>query len=110
VGSLLSQVANGDLNGRMAKQVLEALMNGDERALADIVDDVCGGGQISSDDQLQDICHAVVNDMPKEVELFRGGKSKLMGALVGEVMKRTSGRANPKDASKMLADIIADVS
>jgi len=110
VGELLGKVANGDLSGRMAKQVLEALMNSDERALAEIVEDVCGGGQMSSDDQLQDICRAVVDEMPKEVELFRGGKSKLMGALVGEVMKRTNGRANPKDASKMLADVIASLS
>ena len=91
----------------MAKQIVEALMNSDERALGDIVDDICGGGQISSDDHLRDICHSVVRDKPEEVRLLRGGKSKLMGALVGEVMKRTSGRANPKDVSKLLADIVA---
>ena len=107
VGELLGKVADGTLSGRMAKQIVEALMNSDERALGDIVDDICGGGQISSDYHLRDICHSVVRDKPEEVRLLRGGKSKLMGALVGEVMKRTSGRANPKDVSKLLADIVA---
>ena len=107
IGELLGKVAEGKLSGRMAKQVLEALMNSDERALGEIIDDVCGGGQISSDDELRSICEAVVRDKPEEVKLLQGGKSKLMGALVGEVMKRTSGRANPKDVSALLTDIVA---
>ena len=110
VGQLLSRVARGDISGRMAKQVLEALMNSDERSLSEIIDDVCGGGQMSSDggadDALRAICAAVVSEMTQEVKLFRSGKTKLMGALVGEVMKRTSGRANPKEASALLAECI----
>ena len=65
-----------------------------ERALSEIIGDVCGGSQISNDDELKSICQAVVNDKPEEVALLRSGKNKLMSALVGEVMKRTQGRAN----------------
>ena len=48
-----------------------------------------------------------MNDKPEEVALLRSGKNKLMSALVGEVMKRTQGRANPKEVSKTIQDIIA---
>ena len=110
VGQLLSRVAHGDISGRMAKKVLEALMNSDERSLSEIIDDVCGGGQMSSDggadNSLREICTAVVSEMTQEVKLFRSGKTKLMGALVGEVMKRTNGRANPKEASALLTECI----
>jgi len=107
IGQLLGKVANNDLSGRMAKQVLESLMNGDERSLSEIIEAVCGGGQISDDKELQRVCELVVADKPEEAALYRRGKTKLMGALVGEVMKRTSGRANPKDVSKMLAALLA---
>lgn len=107
IGHLLGKVAEGALSGRMAKQVLESLMNSDERALSEIIGDVCGGSQISNDDELKSICQAVVNDKPEEVALLRSGKNKLMSALVGEVMKRTQGRANPKEVSKTIQDIIA---
>lgn len=107
IGQLLGKVANNDLSGRMAKQVLESLMNGDERSLSEIIEAVCGGGQISDDSELQRVCEQVVADKPEEAALYRRGKTKLMGALVGEVMKRTSGRANPKDVSKTLATLLA---
>lgn len=107
IGQLLGKVANNDLSGRMAKQVLESLMNGDERSLSEIIESVCGGGQISDDSELQRVCEQVVADKPEEAALYRRGKTKLMGALVGEVMKRTSGRANPKDVSKTLATLLA---
>ena len=107
IGHLLGKVAEGALSGRMAKQVLESLMNSDERALSEIIGDVCGGSQISNDDELKSICQAVVSDKPEEVALLRSGKNKLMSALVGEVMKRTQGRANPKEVSKTIQDIIA---
>lgn len=110
IGQLLSRFARQEISGRMAKQVLEALMNGDERSLSDIIKDVCGGGQIMSDggadDALRAVCDAVVRDMTQEVKLFLSGKNKLIGALVGEVMKRTSGRANPKEASALLLESI----
>jgi len=59
-----------------------------------------------ADNSLREICTAVVSEMTQEVKLFRSGKSKLMGALVGEVMKRTNGRANPKEASALLTECI----
>ena len=55
---------------------------------------------------LRRLCFAVVAEKPSEAALFRGGKTRLMGAFVGEVMRRTEGRADPRRAAALVKEAL----
>jgi aspartyl-tRNA(Asn)/glutamyl-tRNA(Gln) amidotransferase subunit B len=58
--------------------------------------------QISDEDQLTTIVHRVLESNPEKVEAYRAGKEGLLGFFMGQVMKETSGQANPEMVSQML--------
>ena len=58
--------------------------------------------QVSDADELEGIVDAVLADSPSEVEGYRSGKTKLMAFFVGQVMKRTKGKANPALVNELL--------
>ena len=57
---------------------------------------------ISDESALIDIINKVIENNPSQVELYRGGRDKLFGFFVGQVMKETQGRANPQTLNKLL--------
>lgn len=66
-------------------------------------------GGDSGERALRLLCVAVVAEKPIEAALFRGGKTRLMGAFVGEIMRRTEGRADPRRAAEMVKEaLLAD--
>jgi len=58
--------------------------------------------QISDVSQLEAIIDDVIAANPKKLEQYRNGKTKLQGFFVGQVMKETNGRANPKLTNQLL--------
>jgi aspartyl-tRNA(Asn)/glutamyl-tRNA(Gln) amidotransferase subunit B len=62
-----------------------------------------GLAQLSDPDAIAAIIDEVIAANPKELEQYRGGKTKLLGFFVGQVLKKTSGRANPKLTNQLLA-------
>ena len=104
--------------------MLAAMLGGDTRPVVDIVRDAggggggggggdgnCGGGGgggvIGDEDgQLRAMCEDIVGGMGEQVALYRGGKTRLMGLFVGEVMKRSGGRANPKEAAAIMKSLL----
>ena len=67
------------------------------------------GGEMRADEDeraLRRLCFAVVAEKPSEAALFRGGKTRLMGAFVGEVMRRTEGRADPRRAAALVKEAL----
>ena len=61
---------------------------------------------ISDEGALKEICQKVVDANPSQVELYRGGRDKLFGFFVGQVMKETQGRANPQTLNKLLKEAL----
>ena len=59
--------------------------------------------QISDSGAIETAIEAVIAANPKELEQYRGGKTKLLGFFVGQVMKQTGGRADPKMTNQLLA-------
>ena len=58
--------------------------------------------QVTDESALESIVIKVIDANPKEVEAFRGGKTKLMSFFVGQVMRETKGKANPKIVNQIL--------
>lgn len=104
LAALLDLVRDGVISRTAARQVFFALMDerGARPALA--VADALGLRQVSDDGALREWVDAVLGDHPDEVRRLQAGEQKLLGVLVGQVMKRSGGRADPKRVNQLLRE------
>jgi aspartyl-tRNA(Asn)/glutamyl-tRNA(Gln) amidotransferase subunit B len=100
LGQLLDLLSAGTVSATAAKDVL-AEMFSSEAAPATIVERK-GLAQISDSGELEAVVARVVAANPDLADKFRGGKRGVLGAMVGQVMRETRGRANPKLVSDLL--------
>jgi aspartyl-tRNA(Asn)/glutamyl-tRNA(Gln) amidotransferase subunit B len=100
LAELLELIESGKISGKQAKEVLEiAFASGDSPAR---VVERKGIAQLSDSSELEQIVAEVIADNPKAVEDYHAGKTASIQFLVGQVMKRTKGRAKPDMVSPLL--------
>jgi len=100
LAGLLELLETGVISGKIAKTVFEAMAETGKPAKA-IVEEK-GLVQVSDTSAIDPVVDAIVARNPDEVERYRGGQKKLMGFFVGQVMKETKGKANPKVVNEIL--------
>ena len=61
-----------------------------------------GLSQISDENAIKEIVQKIIDAHPSEVEAYKNGKTNLLGFFVGQVMKETKGRANPKTVNELV--------
>jgi len=100
VGCLVTPIENGVISGKIAKTVLsEMLVSGTDAATIVKQKNLL---QVSDEDELLAVIRLIIQDNPGQAAEFRGGKQKLLGYFVGQVMQRTKGKANPKLVNELL--------
>jgi aspartyl-tRNA(Asn)/glutamyl-tRNA(Gln) amidotransferase subunit B len=97
---LLKLIDNGTISGKIAKTVFDEMAKSGKSPQS-IVEDK-GLLQISDSSAIEDIISKVLAGCSAEVEAYRNGKTKLLGFFVGQVMKETRGKANPKMVNEIL--------
>ena len=110
LAGLVARIADGTLSGKLAKDVFDALWNGEGGGganAADAVIEARGLKQISDAGTLEKIIDEVLAANPKSVEEFRAGREKAFNALVGQAMKATKGKANPQQVNDLLKKKLA---
>ena len=100
LAALIARIADGTISNNGAKQVFDALWNGETEV--DAVIAAKGLKQMSDSGELSAIVDAVLAANPKSVEEYRAGKDKAFNALVGQAMKASKGKANPTQLSELL--------
>ena len=95
-------VHNEVISSKQAKEVFERMWNNGENA-QDIINDE-GMKQISNTDELNKIVDNIIKNNYKSVEEYQNGKDKLLGFFVGQVMKETQGKGNPKLINQILKE------
>ena len=90
------------ISNKQAKNVFERMWNNGENA-QDIIDKE-GLKQISNTDELNKIVDNIIKNNYKSVEEYQNGKDKLLGFFVGQVMKETQGKGNPKLINQILKE------
>jgi aspartyl-tRNA(Asn)/glutamyl-tRNA(Gln) amidotransferase subunit B len=103
---LIARIADGTVSNNGAKQVFDALWNGEGRDV-DAVIEAKGLKQMSDTGELARIVDEVLAANPKSVEEYRAGKEKAFNALVGQAMKATKGKANPAQVNELLKKKLA---
>jgi len=104
LGGLLLRIEDGTLSGKLAKQVFESMWKGE--GSADEIIEQQGLKQISDSSAIEGIISGVLDSNPKQLEQYRGGQEKLFGFFVGQVMKATQGKANPKQVNELLRKLL----
>ncbi len=99
LGGLIRRIADETLSGKLAKQVFEALWRGEGDV--DEIIERDGLKQITDSAAIEVHVDAVIADHPGQWSEFVGGKDKLLGFFVGQVMKLTRGKANPGQVNAM---------
>jgi aspartyl-tRNA(Asn)/glutamyl-tRNA(Gln) amidotransferase subunit B len=93
-------IREGTISGKIAKDVFEEMYRTGEYP-ADIVKEK-GWIQIQDEGEIEQAIQQAMEAHPKQVEDYRKGKDKIFGFFVGEVMKQTKGKANPKLVNDLL--------
>ncbi len=100
LAALLQLIDDGAISGKIAKEVL-ATMYATGDAPAAIVEKK-GLSQISDTSVIEDTVRQILDASPEQVAQFKAGKTKVFGYFVGQVMKETRGKANPKLVNDIL--------
>ena len=99
VASLLAMRVDGIVSSTMASEVLDEMFATGASA-AELV--ASRGSQISGEDELLSVARGVISEHPQAVEDYRAGKARAVQFLMGQVMRVTQGKANPKVVSELI--------
>jgi aspartyl-tRNA(Asn)/glutamyl-tRNA(Gln) amidotransferase subunit B len=105
LADMIGLVEKGTISGKIAKTVIEEMYN--TRKDAQKIIEEKGLVQISDSSEIEKIVDKVIQENMKTVEQYRGGKTGSFGFFVGQVMKATSGRANPQTVNDLLRKKLA---
>lgn len=100
LAGLLKLIDDGVISGKIAKTVFEEMAK-TGKAPEKIVKEK-GLVQVTDVSAIEDVVSTVISRCPEEVEAYKKGKTKLLGFFVGQIMKETKGKANPKMVNELL--------
>ncbi|MFW6006616.1 MAG: Asp-tRNA(Asn)/Glu-tRNA(Gln) amidotransferase subunit GatB [Halanaerobiales bacterium] len=102
LGDMLQLIENGTISNKIAKNVFEEMFKSGEAP--EVIVEEKGLKQISDESKIESVVEEIIADNPEAVEDIQNGKDKAIGFLVGQVMKKTQGKANPQKANELIRD------
>lgn len=105
LAGLIALMEDDTISGKIAKDVLDIMIETGQDA-ATIVEEK-GMKQVTDTGAIEAVIDEVMNANPDKVEQYRGGKDKLFGFFVGQVMKASGGKANPAAVNELLKNKLA---
>lgn len=106
LGGLLNRISDKTISGKIAKQIFDALWQG-EGDNADSIIEQKGLKQVTDSGAIEAIVDDVIANNSDQVAQYRGGKKQLLGFFVGQVMKASKGKANPAQVNAILKTKLA---
>lgn len=104
LAELVRLIKEGTLSSKLAKEVLKEMVTTGKDP-NEVVEEK-GLKQVSDEGQIRAFIEEVLKENPKEVERYRSGEEKVFGFLVGQVMKKAKGKANPQVVNKLLREML----
>ena len=102
LGELVSLIDKGTISSAIAKKVLEELFN--ELKMPSKIIEEKGWIQISDENAIKDVVMKVLESNQQSILDYKAGKDRALGFLVGQAMKETKGKANPKMLNSMFLE------
>jgi aspartyl-tRNA(Asn)/glutamyl-tRNA(Gln) amidotransferase subunit B len=100
LGDLLLRIKDDTISGKIAKTVFDAIWQGE--GTADQIIEARGLKQVTDTSSIEPIIDTIMANNPQQVEQLKAGKDKVLGFFVGQVMKATQGKANPKQVNDLI--------
>ena len=104
LAQLVKLIKDNVISSKIGKEVIKEMV--DTGKSAEQIVEEKGLKQITDESAIKSIVEEVVNQFPQEVERYRAGEEKLIGFFVGQVMKATKGKANPKVVNHILREVL----
>jgi len=104
--SLLSKIEAGEISGKISKEILSEMKDNGKKPNEIIA--AKGIKQIGGEEELVEIIEEVIKENANTVADFKAGKKEALGFLVGQVMQKTQGQANPQIVNKLLKDKLGE--
>jgi aspartyl-tRNA(Asn)/glutamyl-tRNA(Gln) amidotransferase subunit B len=101
----LTLVSNNTISANAAKRVFDLIEEQDRDP--EIIVEEQGLKQISDTGELEKVVREIVEKSPAEVARYKAGENKLMAFFVGQTMKATKGKGNPKEINRLVAKYLA---
>ena len=101
MAELLDLIESGKVSGKMGKDVLERVLCG-EGTPSEVASRM--GTQVSDPEEVRQLVRNVLERCPEQVEMYRAGKTKVIGFLMGQVMRESRGKANPEVTTRLLKE------
>jgi aspartyl-tRNA(Asn)/glutamyl-tRNA(Gln) amidotransferase subunit B len=99
---LINRIDDQTISGKIGKSIFEEMY--ESGSSPDKIIESQGLEQISDDGAIEAIISTIIQDNPSQVEAYLGGKEKLFGFFIGQVMKITEGKANPQSVNTILKE------
>ncbi|RUA05721.1 MAG: Asp-tRNA(Asn)/Glu-tRNA(Gln) amidotransferase GatCAB subunit B [Gammaproteobacteria bacterium] len=100
LSQLITRIGDDTISGKIAKDVFKAMWDGEGNV--DEIIDAKGLKQMSDTGEIESIVDEIIANNTPQVEQFKSGNEKILGFFVGQAMKATGGKANPKMLNEML--------
>lgn len=105
LAEIIKLVDGGTVNTSTGKSLLDKVENSG-RAPQEIVESE-GLAQVKDESAIREICAAVISENPEQVATYRSGKEGLIGWFIGQVMKKSRGKADPQAARELLEEMLS---
>ena len=105
LGQLLKRIGDQTLSGKIAKALFEMLWT--EGGDVDTLIDSRGLKQVTNTGELAAVVDRVLAENPAQIEQYKAGRTKVLGFFVGQVMKATGGKADPRQVNQLLRQALA---
>jgi len=104
LAELVNLIEKGTISNNIGKQIVFTILK--EGTSASEIVEKQGLSQISDEGAIKEIVQKIVSSNPEQVSAYKAGKVQLFGFFVGQVMKETKGRANPKSVNELLKELL----
>ena len=104
LAGLLDRIHDNTISGKIAKEVLTEMWT--SKGSADEIIEAKGLKQITDSGAIESIVKDILANHPDQVEQYQAGEQKMIGFFVGQVMKASQGKANPKQANELLRKLL----
>ena len=104
LASLINMVSEGKISSEQAKQVFNYVFE-EEKTPSEIVKEK-GMEQVSDEGAIKDMVNEVIDENPNQLATYKSGKTNILGFFVGQVLKKSGGKANPSIVNKIVNEEI----
>jgi|SRR5690625_39493 len=104
LAALIKRIIDGTISNKMAREVFEAMWEGEHERDADAIIEARGLKQISDKGAIESLVDQVLKEHANIVEQYQAGRDKAFNSLVGQVMRAAKGKANPQQVANTLRE------